>query len=501
MLTGNKDNGAKKTKKNLQKIIFPKCYIKELNIKRLKGIYNLELKFEKNLIALMGVNGVGKSTILHALACTNTPYEKGESYKFSEFFTPTPDANWNGSSFTVVSYDENEGTVYTKKYEKKDRWVRYKERPIRDVYYIGIYSCIPEIEREKSTSFINYVSKFATEKHAEKIVVDAAYILGKDYEKLMIHETNKKTYLGVHTTKENITYSALSMGAGEQRVIKLLQIAYNAHKYSMILIDEIDLLLHADAFVKLIEKLSEIAKKKNLQVIFTTHALEIRDLEEFVDIKYLDRKENKMLVYNTIKPDLLYKLNGKSNKTYSIYVEDKFAEIIVMKISKDLKMQRHINIIQFGSIENAFTVAAGKILDRESLNKILIVIDGDKYTTYDEKKERLQSVLSGTEQEHDAKIERALSIITQFDLPANKSPEEYIHSMLVTMDSEEECVLCAKEITCVKDKHDWIWEIRKRMGIDDRIYHDIVEVVAKNENWGGYVNNVQEWIENKSKEV
>ena len=40
----------------------------------------------------------------------------------------------------------------------------------------------------------------------------------------------------------------------------------------LILIDEIDLLLHQDALFRLLEKLNERAQEKNLQIIFTTHA-------------------------------------------------------------------------------------------------------------------------------------------------------------------------------------------------------------------------------------
>lgn len=482
-------------------IIFSKLILKEINIKKLKGLNDLELKFEKNLTALMGVNGSGKSTILHALACVYMPFEKGENYVFSEFFTPTPDANWRGSSFTVVNYDENLGEVTQKKYEKKGyRWARYSNRPERDVFYIGITSCIPEIEIEKSTSFINYISKNVTEKHVKKIVTDAAYIMQKDYAELMLHETRKKNYIGVRT-KANINYSALSMGAGEQRVIKILQTVYNAHQYSMILIDEIDLLLHANAFRKLIEKLSDIACTKKLQIIFSTHSMEMLDLEQYADIKYLDHKDGKILVYNTVNPDLLYELSGKTEKPFSIYVEDYLAQSIVSKVAKDLKMRKYINIICYGAIENAFTVAAGKVLDGEELSKFLVVTDGDKYITREEKKKRLQSVLSGTEQEHGDKIEKALSIIVQFELPKNTPPEEYIHSMLVAMDSEEECVTCAKKIRNVNNSHEWIGKIEEQMGTGKYVYYDIMEVVAENENWLKYVENIQKWIKEKQEEV
>lgn len=491
----------KKSKKKSTKIIFPKYYLKEINIKKLKGINNLELHFEKNLVALMGVNGSGKSTILHALACTYTRYEKGEDYKFSYFFTPNPDATWKDSSFTVVNYDENEGKENTKKYEKKeDRWARYSSRPIRDVFYLGITTCIPEIEIEKKTSFINYVSNYARGKYTDKIIADASYILQKDYEELMTHEANKKNYIGVYT-KSGIAYSALSMGAGEQRIIKLLQTVYNAHQYSLILIDEIDLLLHSDAFRKLIRRLSEIATEKHLQIIFTTHSLEMKDLEEYADIRYIDHQGEKVLVYNTIKPDLLYELSGRRIRPYSIYVEDRLAASIIKKVAMDLHMQRHINVITYGSIENAFIVAAGKVLGREEINNVLIVTDGDKYVTDDEKKERLKKVLSGTEVGHEEKIEKALSIITQLNLPNNTPPEEYIHTMLISMDSDDECVECARRITSVMDSHDWIGEIEKEIGEGDLVYSNIMNIVAENENWEAYVQNVRNWLIEKRREV
>jgi AAA15 family ATPase/GTPase len=491
----------KKSKRKADKIIFPKCTLSEIKIIKLKGINNLVLKFDKNLVALMGVNGSGKSTILHALACTYSPYQKGESYQFSYFFTPNPDATWKDSCFTVINHDVNEGKDIFKTYEKRgNRWARYSTRPVRDVFYMGVSSCIPEIEIEKKISFINYVSSSEKDKLAEKIIEDAAYILNKDYEELMSHTTGKKKYIGVQT-KKGIVYSALSMGAGEQRVIKLLQTVYNAHQYSLILIDEIDLLLHVDAFKKLIIRLSEIATDRNIQIIFTTHSLEINELNKYTDIRYIEHQDSKILVYDTIKPDLLYELSGERIHPYSIYVEDKFAAAIVREVAKDLNMQRHINIITFGSIENAFTVAAGKVLGKENINNILIVTDGDELVTIEDKTKRLNAILTGTESDHEEKVNKALSMITQFDLPVGMKPEKFVHSMLIRMDKDDECIVCARNITSVKESHDWIGKIEIQMGIGDLIYDHIMNIVSENECWWKYVNNIREWLKQKREEV
>ncbi len=109
---------------------------------------------------------------------------------------------------------------------------------------------------------------------------------------LIIIKRRKKELIGVHT-KDNMRYSSLSMGAGEQRVLKILKTVYAANAYSVILIDEIDLLLHVLALKRLIKKLSDIAIKKNLQIIFTTHSMEVRKFQDIVDIRYLDPLEEK----------------------------------------------------------------------------------------------------------------------------------------------------------------------------------------------------------------
>ena len=48
--------------------------INSLKIKKLKNLKNCNIDLSnKPLVAIMGVNGVGKSTILHALACCYKP--------------------------------------------------------------------------------------------------------------------------------------------------------------------------------------------------------------------------------------------------------------------------------------------------------------------------------------------------------------------------------------------------------------------------------------------
>jgi len=233
-----------------------KIEITSIDIKELKGLKSLNISFDKPLTAIMGVNGSGKSTIIHALACCFSPEtDWGENWKFSYFFTPNPNASWKNSRFTlhfnIVEKAEtrHESRLYHK---DTDRWApRYANRPIRDTIYLGIDSCLPEIEILSSTSRITYSTNSLKDKTSKKIVTDAAIILNKDYAELTSNTTATRALIGVKT-QTNLVYSSLSMGSGEQRIFKILKAVHTAPAYSMILIDEIDLLLHPSALYKLI---------------------------------------------------------------------------------------------------------------------------------------------------------------------------------------------------------------------------------------------------------
>jgi len=493
-------NEKKESKsKGKNKLVFPKHRIQNIHIDQLKGLRNMDINIDKNLVAIMGINGSGKSTILHALACTCTPYNGGDDYKFSFFFTPNPNASWKNSCFSIKYYDENEKKEIVREYKKQvDRWApRYDQRPIRDVFYMGIETCIPEIELERKTSFIDYITNDAVGRNVENIIKDAAYILNKDYEKLVLHKTKRKELFGVHTSS-GLDYSSLSMGAGEQRVIKILQKVYSINEYSLLLIDEIELLLHVSALKRLVQRLSEIAKKRNLQIIFTSHSLEMVSMRDFVDVKYLISAPEKTLVYNRINADLIYELDEENRKMLHVYVEDKLAESVIRCVIKNLNIQKYVSIKKIGSSENAFTIAASYILKEENYQNVLIILDGDVYREKSEKVSKIKNVLSGTEIDHDEKIENAVSIINELVLPIGIQPEKHIYDMLVEMDEDLEIVKCAKRINAVRDSHQWLDKIVDELQqSEDIILYQIIELVSEHHGWSDYVKNVREWFINK----
>lgn len=478
--------------------------------KNLKGLKDAQFVFEKPLTAIMGVNGSGKTTVIHALACAYQPPEggKGENHRFSDFFVPNTDALWQGSEFYVVNekIERDRTTILpSRKYGKAfDRWSpRYGDRPKRNIYYIGIDSCLPEIEKSNTQNRIIYSSRRKEDRLSQKVIRDAAAILNKNYQSLMENTFQNKHFNGVEWDS-GLKYSSLSMGTGEQRTIKILEKILNAEPYSLILIDEIDLLLHVSSLKRLIRRLDEIARDKHLQIVFTTHALEMVDLTQYVGIQYIsnislsEEQEalEKTVVYNTINSDLVYSLTGSCERPLKLYVEDELAKAIVKKVLRTLNISGKADVIKYGAMENAFTVAAAKVLEGQDCTNTLILLDGEKYHTLDEKLVPIQKRFSGTESDIEEKWNQAASMISMFNLPNDTAPEKFFHDLVLENgDAANELVVAAAEIQAVHDTHEWLYNIQTKLNdTESNVVRDIIDMASNSAQWNDYIRPVVEWL-------
>jgi len=61
-------------------------FVHHIEISKLKSIRELDLSLDGyNVTGILGPNGNGKSTVLHALACAFQPVANGDDFKFSNF--------------------------------------------------------------------------------------------------------------------------------------------------------------------------------------------------------------------------------------------------------------------------------------------------------------------------------------------------------------------------------------------------------------------------------
>jgi len=481
--------------------------IHSLKIKVLKNLIDLDMSFDgSSVTAILGPNGNGKSTVLHALACAFEPNEDGENYKFSSFFLPNTDALWNGSELEIIhSYRDGQAQHQniTRKYKKTNiRWTpRYANRPKRDVIYIGIDKCVPMIESEKRNSRINYSTQALNEEIITTILSKASLVLNRRYSAYNVHTASGKNFIGVEV--EGLRYSALSMSAGEQKVFYILEKVFKSKKNTLILIDELDLLLHDRAMKSLVDVIQERATNKNLQIIFTTHRESILELEERINIRHILCTPEKSLCFNETKPDAINRLTGSQPRPIEIFVEDDLSGTVVSKLSSQLRGAKYVSIQRYGAAINCFTTVGGLLFSGDDCTNSAFLLDGDVYITEDEKRDRLNKVITGHDEQAIAHRNSALSKIYQLKLPQNVKPEKYIHSLIISIpesDNEEfnEIIEVAKEVIVVDDDHKYIDDIISRLGWDKKTgLLKIIDLVATTVSWGDYVRDISDWMVGK----
>jgi AAA15 family ATPase/GTPase len=484
--------------------------IHSLYIKELKCLKDVDISFEdKAVTAILGPNGHGKSTVLHALACCYKPIDENitSNYRFSNFFLPNTDAQWQGSELTLTHSYRNgkeEPKNHEAVYKKTDRWTLYARRPERHVYYLGIDKYIPIIESEKQRTNIEYTTTTLSDNLTNTLLKNASDIFNKQYTAYNEHKSRKgKTYIGVESN--GTRYSALSMSAGEQKVFLLLETISKANKYSLILIDEIDLLLHNLALEKLLKIVAERAADKNLQIVFTTHRESVIDLSELLNIRHIVNKSEKTYCFNETKPDAIHRLTGKQEKDIEIFVEDDLSTAIVQKVASELKIQKYVSIKKFGAASNCFTTVAGLLISQENIDNSLFVLDGDVFINPEEQKQYIDKVITGHGDDIDAHRNKALQHIKKFNLPQNTNPEAYLHSLLIEIKNlDDEILEVAKEISYEQNNHLYLSKIIERLDCGKSVgYTKIIDLVSTHCQcqWQKYISEVREWLQYKVPEL
>ncbi|USE82692.1 AAA family ATPase [Acinetobacter tibetensis] len=481
--------------------------ILSMKVENLKNLKGLEIDFlGNNVTAILGPNGNGKSTILHALACAYSSLDngKGEEYKFSDFFLPNTDALWNNSSLTInYSFkDRQQEHVINRSYQKNaDRWSpRYVNRHKREIYYIGIDKCVPMIESEKKQSRVNYSTSSVNTSDIENVLTKASYVLNKTYTRYNTHKSSSKEFIGVEVG--GLKYSALSMSAGEQKVFHILKTIYEASKYSLILIDELDLLLHDLALQKLIEVIVERANLKKIQVIFTTHRESIVERTD-INIRHIYSSTDKTFCLNETKPDAVTRLIGGPIRSVNIFVEDDLSRAIVNHVASKLKLKRHIQVDRFGAALNCFTIASGMFLNDNNLRDYYFVLDGDVYVSDDEKRDEIRKKLVGDDPLMDELQMKTFNSIFQYNLPEKTSPEKFMYLTLLNDSFDEyqldqddqEIIYLVRQLPLPSENHGFINDLIEQLG-DSREagLTKIIRLLSKTSAWDNYIKPINDFL-------
>jgi len=354
---------------------------------------NTRITFDFPVTVFVGQNGSGKSSTLHALYGApkkNTPFE----FWFSTAVDPIQDVGGDRHCFFYVYKQKGKELEVLKlrilKRNNPDYWETSRpvlgygmkklaggkrNQPIeKDVVYIDFrselsafdkYFYFKEPRRSKTIKnkqdflrkhsvylkrivdgtnvTINRYGKIKNE-HLQKIspleLNQISFILGKKYltGKIVRHSLFEEWGYSVIFQTSNYSYSEAFAGSGEMAVVRLVLEVSDAKQYSLILLDEPEVSLHPGAQKRLKYFLLEQTRKKQLQVIISTHSPSIVEELPAHAIKVFSQlPSGKFNIKNQITPDeAFYHLEQTNPAKKTIIVEDLLSKEIITSVLTEM---------------------------------------------------------------------------------------------------------------------------------------------------------------------
>lgn len=306
-----------------------------LEISGLRGWTGQRVEFSFPIVAIVGENGSGKSTILQSAAVVYRPEpeDKKETRYPSEFF---PDTAWDAVEGVTIKYGYSEGSTHNddmKLRKPTTRWLGHDERPIRKVEYIDLSRIQPVAAR------VGY-AKIAKNKHKEasSVPFDAqqvkrfSAVMGRPYEdaRMALADIDKKREIPV-IGKIGASYSGFHQGSGETTIAELLRA--DLPKYGLVLIDEIESSLHPRAQRRLMRDLAERCRDREVQIILTTHSPYILEELPAQARMYILETENTREMVSGVSPQFaMTKMDDEVYPECDLYVEDNAAKIMLEEL-------------------------------------------------------------------------------------------------------------------------------------------------------------------------
>lgn len=348
-----------------------------LEILGLRGWTGQRIEFKFPIMAIVGENGAGKSTIIQAAASVYKGID-GKNSKFaSDFFMSTA---WDVISGVTIRYGYREGLDSIKSNtirRRTTRWLGNAERPERSVEYI-------DLSRVQPVSARAGYARIAKTKHTEKSseiydpsrVKRLSEVLGRHYDlaKMALSSIDSKRRVPV-VSKHGISYSGFHQGAGETTITELMRA--DLPKYGLILIDEIESSLHPRSQRRLIRDLAEKCRERELQIILTTHSPYILEELPLEARLYVMETQHTRQVISSVSPQFaMTKMDDEAHPECDLYVEDNAAKTMLGEIlayhAKSLFSR--CQIIPYGAASVGY--ALGQMVDKFP-RPTCVYVDGD----------------------------------------------------------------------------------------------------------------------------
>ena len=350
-------------------------YLSKLSMKNIRAFEDEIISFDFPVTALIGPNGGGKSSVLGSAGCSYKCIKPGQFFPKSSIGDNSM-AGWK-IEYEIIDKSVNQRQIIKRSSSfKRSKWVR-GDLLDREVVYFGIERTVPAGEKDKFNKLKNRTYQFNGEllSLSQDVSREIERILGKDVNNFKVaqFDENAEFFIGFNNGNN---YSEFHFGAGESSIIRMIEKIEAAQNDSLVLIEEIENGLHPIATKRMVEYLIDVAKRKNIQSIFTTHsdyALEIIPDEAIWACLNGKLKQGKLSI------ESLRAISGRVDKNLAIFVEDDFAKNWVDSILRE-KMGEEAEQIETYSVAgdgNAVSTHKNHNSNPAIGFKSLCIIDGD----------------------------------------------------------------------------------------------------------------------------
>lgn len=314
-------------------------FIRSIKITNIHGWEGQEMRFDYPVVAVVGENGIGKSTFLKAAVCAYRN-KNGKDFYPSKMFMST---QWDEDALNgaVIEYTVKLGTTQKNlKWKKTRDWgfTPKKSKPERNVYFLDIARTLP-LDATAGYAKIAMTANSEAgngQELNEDSIRELSYILGQNYINARFIGTNVdiKREVGL-LTKECGEISQFHQGAGEDSILDLFKLLQDIPTQSLLVIDEVENSLHPHAQRRFVQYLLKLARKKKIQVILSTHSPfvleELPTIARIMLVKLSDRKE---IIYGVSSQYALTTIDENEHPEIYVHLEDEEAEIFFWEILK-----------------------------------------------------------------------------------------------------------------------------------------------------------------------
>ena len=356
-------------------------YLLKATIEKIRGFSGENINFEFPVTALIGPNGSGKSAVLGAAGCAYKPIKPGT-------FFPKSTVGDESMSGWRVEYELLDKKLNDRQVVKRTsnfrqtKWVR-GDVVDREVLFFGIERTVPagEKTRYKKLMRSTYVHRLPIEPLDTSVATQVEHILGKSVSEYRTTRYGHADKFLVGRAGES-QYSEFHFGAGESSIIRMVSTIEQAPKNSLILIEEIESGLHPVATRRMVEYLIDVASRKSIQTIFTTHSdYALSPLPNEAIWASIDGK----LRQGKLSVEALRAVAGRVDKKLAIFVEDVFAKTWVDAILRET-LGADYDQVEVHAVHgdgNAVNTHRGHMKNPAVQFKSLCVIDGDSEQSED----------------------------------------------------------------------------------------------------------------------